>query len=451
MAARVNLTAGRVAELKCPPGVKQHFLWDLRSPWLAVRVTPAGSRSYVFESKLNGRTIRITIGSTAAWTIDAARQDANEKKIQVDRGIDPRVPKREPQGVQLPHGEGQREAGVLVADAWTQYLANGKPRKKKAWKPRYLEDLKRAAAPGGERRARGKGVTKPGPLHPLMQCRLEDLDEDFVRSWCTQETKRGDAHATRALAMLSGFLSWCGRQPEYRKHVQKEAAKPSVHSDLIAPSAHRRDALLASQLPAWFSAVLEDHNRIGSTYLIGLLLTGARRQELAALKHSDMDTRWDEMTIADKYRDSRAIPIGPHFKKMVAALPRLPDNPYVFWSERSESGHIAEPRSVHDRALKNAGIGHISIHGLRRSFSKLAEAARVPLGAIAQIMGHQPSALAERYRWREMDELRAYLTEIEVFILGKAGILPPAGASAVTDARQQHDEVGSGQRFPALV
>lgn len=95
MAEKVNITAGRVAEFECPEGKSQDFLRDLKSPWLAVRVTASGAKSFVFEAKLNGRGIREVIGSTSAWTIDAARQVANEKKTLVDRGFDPRQLRRD--------------------------------------------------------------------------------------------------------------------------------------------------------------------------------------------------------------------------------------------------------------------------------------------------------------------------------------------------------------------
>lgn len=67
---------------------------------------------------------------------------------------------------------------------------------------------------------------------------------------------------------------------------------------------------------------------------------------------------------------------------------------------------------------------------MRRTFSKLAEAAGVPAGAIAQIMGHQPSALAERYRHREMDVLAEYLAKAESFILERAGVVPHSDRAA---------------------
>ena len=39
-----DLTAGRIADLKCPAGKSQEFLRDSKCPWLAVRVTAAGLR-----------------------------------------------------------------------------------------------------------------------------------------------------------------------------------------------------------------------------------------------------------------------------------------------------------------------------------------------------------------------------------------------------------------------
>ena len=69
-----------------------------------------------------------------------------------------------------------------------------------------------------------------------------------------------------------------------------------------------------------------------------------------------------------------------------------------------------------------------SIHGLRRSFSLLGESAGAPAGAIAQVMGHKPSATAEGYRPRSVDALRPYLAQIEAHILEQAGIVFDAKA-----------------------
>ena len=105
-------------------------------------------------------------------------------------------------------------------------------------------------------------------------------------------------------------------------------------------------------------------------------------------------------------------------------------SPFVFASTMSKSGRIAEPRAPHADVLTDAGIPHVSIHGLRRTFALLGEAAGAPAGAIAQVMGHRPSAIAEGYKPRSIDALRTYLAQVEAFILDKAGIeFNPASSS----------------------
>jgi integrase len=109
---------------------------------------------------------------------------------------------------------------------------------------------------------------------------------------------------------------------------------------------------------------------------------------------------------------------------LLAALPRR--NEWVFSSSTSASGRLQEPRIMHMRALEAAGLPHITLHGLRRSFGTLAEWIEAPTGVVAQIMGHKPSAIAEKhYRRRPLDLLRLWHTKIEAWILEQAGIRQP--------------------------
>lgn len=147
-----------------------------------------------------------------------------------------------------------------------------------------------------------------------------------MRAWFQAQATRGRAQAGRALAMFSGFLQWCGREPDYKKSVNKDAAKPSEHADLLPRSTFRRDSIQVSQLPAWFQAAAAEPNRIGASYLVGLVLTGARREELARLKHDQIDWQWNQTEIADKVEESRKIPIAPYLKRIILDLPRLDGN-----------------------------------------------------------------------------------------------------------------------------
>ena len=417
--AKIAFTAGRVSGFKCPPEKKQAFLWDATAPGLGLRATPAGKPAYVFQSVYQGKDLRITIGSPAAWSIPDAQAKARELQRLIDEGKDPRDLKREALAV---HAEKQAAAAaqaLTVGEVWPLYLENGKPKRRDSWKPRYRADLEAMAAPGGEKKKRGQGTTRPGPLYPLLALPLAGVNEDTLKSWYDREALTGKHQAARALMMFRGFLRWCAARPEYRELTDREAGKAAAIVESLPSSTRRTDALEAAQVLGWWAGVEQLSNRTASAYLRALLLTGARREELAALTWANVDFQWRKLTIADKVDITRTIPLSPYMAQMLATLPRL--GSYVFAST-GKAGRITDTRSSHAQALKHAGINHLTVHGLRRSFSLLGEAAGAPAGAIAQVMGHKPSATAEGYRPRSIDALRPFLEQIEAHILNLAGV-----------------------------
>jgi len=419
MQNRVRLTAGRVDAFTCPAGKSQAFLWDTEAPALALRMTPTGRKTYVFESRLNGATLRLNIGTAADWPIEKARGEARRLKVLVDSGTDPRELERQQQANKAAAKAAATAKALTVGEVWPLYLEHGKPKRRDAWKPRYRADLEAMAAPGGQKKKRGHGMTRPGPLYPLLAVPLAQVNEDTLKAWFDREALLGKHQAARALMMFRGFLRWCAARPEYRNLADRYAGKAAAIVESLPSSTRRTDALEAAQVPGWWAGVEQLSNRTASAYLRALLLTGARREELAALTWANVDFQWRKLTIADKVETTRTIPLSPYMAQMLATLPRV--GPYVFAST-GKAGRITDTRNSHSKALQSAAIEGLTIHGLRRSFSLLGEAAGAPAGAIAQVMGHKPSATAEGYRPRSVDVLRPFLEQIERHILGLAGV-----------------------------
>jgi integrase len=416
--SRVRLTAGRIESFTCPPGKSQAFLWDTKAPTLALRATPTGRKTYVFESRLKGASLRINIGTLAA-SLEQARTKSKALAVMVDSGIDPREVERQLLADKAAAELAATAQALTVGDVWPLYLAQGRPKRRDAWKPGYRADLEAMAAPGGVNKKRGKGLTRPGPLFPLLALPLGAVNEDTLKSWFDREALASKHQAARALMMFRGFLRWCSARPEFRKLTDRDAGSAAAIVESLPSNTRRTDALEAAQVPGWWAGVEQLNNRTASVYLRALLLTGARREELAALKWADVDSRWRKLTLADKVDDSRVIPLSPYLAQLVATLPKV--GPFVFAST-GKAGRLTDTRASHAQALKSAGIDHLTIHGLRRSFSLLGEAAGAPAGAIAQVMGHKPSATAEGYRPRSLDALRPYLAQIEAHILALAGV-----------------------------
>lgn len=416
--AKIAFTVSRVAGFKCPPDKKQAFLWDASTIGLGLRATPNGKPAYVFQASYQGKDLRITIGSPDAWRIPDAQLKARELQRMIDEGKDPREAKR----AAIAEAE-QRKAvaaaeALTVGDLWPEYLANGRPKRRDAWKPRYLEDLHKMAAAGGEQKKRGAGVTRQGPLYPLLALSLASIDEDVLKAWYDEEAKSGKHQAARALMMFRGFLRWCSSKPEYRALTDREAGRAPAILENLPLNIHRIDKLLPEQISSWWASVVQLPNLVHSVYLRVLLLSGARREEIAALKWDRIDWRWKKITIADKYELTRTIPLGPYTEYLLNSLPR--SGPYVFHST-GQHGYLKDPRASMARVLKECDIDHLTFHGLRRTFTQVARRI-VPAGVPAQISGHKPSATAEGYSILTLDELRPYVALIEEKFLALAGV-----------------------------
>jgi len=271
--------------------------------------------------------------------------------------------------------------------------------------------------------------TLPGILRPLLTLPLEQIDADRVRVWLQDEAAKRPTHTRLAFSLLRAFLNWCSDRPEYRDQVRPDACITRMARDELPKKSAKDDCLQREQLPAWFAAVRQIQNPVIAAYLQTALLTGARREEVAGLQWEDVDFQWKAMTIKDKVEGERTIPLMPYVATLLAALPRR--NEWVFSSPTAASGRLQEPRIMQNKALTAAGLPGLSIHGLRRSFGTLAEWVECPAGVSAQIMGHKPSATAEKhYRVRPLDLLRMWHTKIEAWILNEAGIEQPAEAEA---------------------
>lgn len=434
-----NFTAGRIAAFKCDAGKQQCIYWDDKTPGLGLRVTAAGSKSFVFEARLHRKTIRVTIGNEQSWDIDEARERARELMVLIDKGTDPRQQRAEQQAeAEAAKLETVRRTATL-SSAWAVYIVERRPR----WSELNYRDHLDLSRPGGQAKKRGTGLTEPGPLAALMPLRLAELTSDRIGEWMRNESAKRPSRTRLAFNLLRIFASWCEGKAEYRGLIDAQALSTRIAKDTLPKKQSKTDSLQREQLAAWFNAVLHIANPVMSTYLIGLLLTGARREELAGLKWDDVDFRWRSLTIRDKVEGQRVIPLTPFLASRLLGLKRINETPpnvrqlrrldergehwapsrWVFFSKTSADGKLAAPNATLHKVCKIAGVPPVTLHGMRRSFASLAEWTETPTGVVAQIMGHKPSATAEKhYKVRPLDLLRRWHDKIEEWMLEQAEI-----------------------------
>lgn len=465
---RERLTETRVENWK---PAKEAWLRDTDSH-LAVRARPARgkvSKVFIFVSTLDYKDIRITVGEATGEGLYEARRKAREWQGLIDQGKDPREVIREQKEAEQAAKAAAKaaeeaaktaeEAARLESEraatpalvAWDAYIEA----RRHKWGELSLRDHLKVAKEGGEVITRGTrttedGTTQPGLLRDLLKHPLAEIGPTEVEAWLKAAAAKRPTQAALAFRLLRGFINWCAEQPEYIGQVNADACKPKSVREKLPKRQAKKDALEREMLKPWFEQVRALTNPVHSTYLQTLLLTGARPGEVAEMRWEDVDFRWRKIVIRDKVEGERTIPLTPYVAGLLLDLKRINDtpppefrilhgkriqndlevwdpSPWVFASKTAASGRMQEPRHAHKRALRDAGLpDDLTMHGLRRSFKSLTEWVEVPIGVVAQIQGHKPSATAEKhYTVRPIDLLRQWHERIEAWILTEAGIEQP--------------------------
>ena len=467
--ARIKFTKDAIDKFSCHPEQAQSFLWDTEAPGLGLRATPPGkrntkgSKAYIFQGKLNGKDLRVTIGDYRTWAIDearnnngelilpGARKEARRLKSLIDQGHDPRQvkaeiieaaqTKRDEQAAAVLETEqAERRNQITVGEVWSTYIEERRPK----WSAWHLRDHEKLIAP---ERAKGNRTLVAGVLASLAPLPLSELTPQRVAEWLEEEAPKRPTQAALAFRLLRAFINWSDGKAEYRGLAAADACARKVSRERLKKANAKSDALQREQLRLWFESVQRIQNPTIAAYLQGLLITGARRNELAGLRWQDVDFQWNSLTIRDKVEGERIIPLTPYLASLLRQLQNANEtaptvrrikaleakgkswkpSQWVFSSPTSATGRLEEPSIAHRKAIAAAGLPVVSLHGLRRSFGSLSEWCEVPTGVVAQVMGHKPSATAEKhYRQRPLDLLRMWHTRIEAWILEQAGIEQPS-------------------------
>ena len=433
-----NLTHGLLDRASCPDALTFVLVRDAGNKGLRLRVTKAGGKAWQFETRIKGKLFTRALGEWPNISIDQAQAEARRLRNLTAKGTDPRELERQQQAdkataieaaaVKQAHKIQQEAAQALtVGEVWQSYIDDRRAR----WGALHLADHIRLSSAGGVLRKRGEGLTVPGPLHSLMAVRLCDLSASKVTTWAEHESKTRPTPARLAWRLLRAFLTWCAEHsvtdPETEEtklpfaHLLPSAnpARTKKTREALGKAGTKKDALQREQLPAWFAAVRQIANPAIAAYLQAMLLTGARPGELLALRWEDVNLAWRGLTIHDKIEGLRVIPLTSYVHHLIAALPKRGE--WVFAGAGDDA--LTRPAKNLANACTVAGVDHVSLHGLRRSFKSLTEWLEVPAGVVAQVMGHKPSATAEKhYTVRPLDLLRVHHEKIEAWILEQAGV-----------------------------
>ena len=157
-----------------------------------------------------------------------------------------------------------------------------------------------------------------------------------------------------------------------------------------------------------------------------LVLTGARRGEIAALQWSWINTEQRTITfpaIITKNKRTHTIPYGELSAHVFTTLPRLHDVPFLFPAARQRSENTTvfngwgKPKTRLDR---ECGVTDWTLHDLRRTYATYMQQLGVRIEVTERLLNHVSGSQSgivgvyQRYSW--MPEMREAILKYEVFL-----------------------------------
>jgi integrase len=355
----VKLTAKTIAAAELPPGRTDHVIWDseLVGYGLRLRVGAGGRvhRTLILQYRVAGRSRRLLLGSADVLGADQARAAAKKALAEVALGGDPQAAKVE------------RRSDDTLRSTVEVYIAI----KRTKVRPRTMREI--------ERYLRGPHF-KALHTRPLASIKLVD-----VASCLTRITARnGSVTAGRARAVLAAFYGWAIGEGLVD-------ANPVVGTNKPADSKARERVLDDAELVRIWNAC-----RDGSGYghIIKLLtLLGARREEVGAMRWSELDAARGVWTIpAARAKNGRQheLPLPAAALAILAEVERVPGRDHLFGGA---ADHGFQRWSASKRELdQRCGVTDWTVHDIRRTVATRMGDIGVMPHIAETVLNHQSGA-----------------------------------------------------------
>ena len=346
---------------------RETVYWDRDLPGFGVRVYPSGSKVYMIHMRSLGKSRRVTIGHHGQWSLEGARREAAKLIAQVKAG---ETPTRA--GANSPSANGPTVAELAERYMTDHVAVRCKPTTQTAC--RHILDRFLLPRFGGMR------LSEVTPDHvAALHFRLHDKP----------------IMANQAVSLLSRLF--------YTAAKSGEAPAGGNPCRFIEKYPTRgRERFLSEQEFDRLGRVLAELETRGTVStsaaaaLRMLMLTGCRRNEIVTLRWEHVDLEHDELRLRDAKTGARAVPLSPAAIRVLTALPRRPDNPWMF-PGRVRGTRLRTLNASWMVVRKEAGLEDVRLHDLRHSFASRALALGESLPMIAKLLGHTQIQTTARY------------------------------------------------------
>ena len=368
--------------------------WDGELLGFGVRVYPSGAKVYVVQTRREGRSKRVTVGRHGVISALQARRRAALMIARLKAGQDPLPPRAAPAA----------ERSVTVAELADRFLREYVAVRCKPWTVMtYRGALERWILPALGRLT--VGAVNHGHVAALHY-RLRDIPyranqvvailNRMFRLAEVWGLRRAGDHPCRAIR-------------KYREHHRER---------FLSEEEFRRLGRVLDEVEAETGE--GRGGRLGASVAAALrllMLTGCRRNEILTLRWEEVDLEAAELRLRDSKTGPRVVPLPAAAVSVLAALPRVPGNPWVIPGAKP-GGHLSNLNDHWLRIRARAGLHDVRIHDLRHSFASRALALGESLPTIGRLLGHGQVATTARYAHLARDAVKASASRVADSIAG---------------------------------
>lgn len=381
MAKRKFGKVNRTSVLEAKPKVRRYVLWDERLAGFALRVTPAGVKTYVLKYRnADGQQRWYTIGQDPEVTIDKATELAEIALAEIRAGRDPHAEKA-----------ARRVAGATVAELCDRYLTD------------YAEVHKKPSSVAEDRRM-VEVYVKPKLGSKLVKLVNEQEVRDLLRGM-----RATPYMANRVWALLSKVFAVA----EAWK-MRRRGTNPCRDVDRYPEKARTRR--LSAEEVARLGAALRDcekavnpAERVSPTVALAvrlLLLTGCRESEILGLRWEWLDLEHGFIHFPDSKTGEKVVPLGAPALQLLVDLKRIEGYPWVIPGRR-RGKPLTDLRPGWGRLIARANLPNLRPHDLRHAFASVGAVGGESLLIIGAVLGHVDTETTKKYAHLSVDPLRA--------------------------------------------
>ncbi len=418
--AKLKLTKSNIERIPLTQSGQQLY-WDIVLPGFGL-VVGQTSKSYVAQSNIADRSVRITIGKHGVFTCDEARSQARFLLNEMVRGINP-VEKKRSAKVQ----------GVTLREAFDAFLKNRK------LKPNSVYDYRNTINASFQ-----KWLDKPlkDLTREMVSNRYKAIQKEIAERQKDPTGTRGQSYANGAMRILRSVYNFAKAHFE-DAHLPENPVKALSDTRVWFKDKRRQSLISIHQLPAWFKAVSElsdllanDKAETARDYLLLMLFTGLRRMEAAKLTWSQIDLKAKTLTIEDTKNDeTHSLPLTGYLYDMLKIRNENSESSFVFPWPGVKQGYIIDPGRYMERVIRDSG-DHFILHDLRRTFITIAESLDISAYALKRLMNHKMSGdVTAGYIVTDVERLRKPMEQISDYILSVAGVKPKTKVVSFESAR----------------